>query len=74
MADLSTKKDPLDLPDEKPDYVQDTSGPERSGLDADAQPADGTDPMEGAAEGVEKPTVHLDEEAVRRAEREGKGM
>ena len=74
MADLSTKKDPLDLSDETPDYVQDTSGPERPDLDPDVPPAVGSDPMEGASEGIQKPTVHLDDEAVRRAEREGKGF
>jgi hypothetical protein len=70
MADLSTKKDPLHLKEEKPDYVQDTSGTD----DADRTSGVGTDPGEGAAEGTRKPTVHLDEEAVRRAEREGKGF
>jgi hypothetical protein len=74
MADLSTKKDPLNLPHEKPDYVEDTSGPERSERDPDAQPAVGTDPMEPSSSEAEKPTVHLDEEAVRKAEREGKGF
>jgi hypothetical protein len=74
MADLSTKKDPLHLQDEKPDYVEDTSGPARAGLDRDAQPAVGSDPMEPSSSDVEKPVVHLDEEAVRKAEREGKGF
>ena len=71
MADLSTKKNPLHLREEKPDYVEDLTG---DAGDENVQPDVGTDPMEGPAEGRHKPTVHLDEEAVRRAEREGKGM
>ena len=30
--------------------------------------------MEGPAEGKRKPTIHLDEEAVRRAEEKGEGL
>ena len=70
MADLSTKHDPLHLREEKPDYVQDTSG----SSDPNDQPAIGTDPMEGPSEGPHKPHVQLDEEAVRRAEEKGEGM
>ena len=62
MADLSTKKDPLHLPEEKPDYVQDVSGTD----DTDRPSEVATDPEEGPAEGRRKPTVHLDEDAVRR--------
>lgn len=72
MADLSTKKDPLDLPNERPDYVRDLSGPEVEGVDA--PPAVGTDPGDAPSGEVEKPVVHLDDEAVRKAEREGKGF
>jgi hypothetical protein len=75
MADLSTKKDPLNLPNEKPDYVADTSGPEDSSLDQDAQPAVGTDPQDTGLDG--DPTLRapgLDEEKVKQAEREGKGF
>jgi hypothetical protein len=70
MADLSTKKDPLHLKEEKPDYVQDTSG--TGG--ADRPSGVGTDLGEGGSEGVRKPTVHLDAEQVKQAEREGKGF
>ena len=70
MADLSTKKDPLHLREEKPDYVQDQSG---TG-DPEGQPNIGTDPMAGPAEGRRKPTVHLDDEEVRRAEERGEGL
>lgn len=69
MADLSTKKDPLHLPDERPDYVEDKSGVR----DPDEQPDAATDPMSLPTEGPHKPAVPLDEEKVRKAEREGKG-
>jgi hypothetical protein len=69
MADLSTKKNPLHLREEKPDYVQDTSG-----TDADRPSGVGTDPGDAADDGVRRPAVHLDEEKVREAEREGKGF
>lgn len=71
MADLSTKKDPLNLKNERPDYVEDVTG---DAGDEGVQPDVGNDPQEGSAEGIRKPTVHLDEEAVRRAEAEGKGF
>jgi hypothetical protein len=70
MADLSTKKDPLHLREEKPDYVQDQSGTD----DPEGQPDIGTDPMDLPVEGARKPTVHLDEEKVRRAEEKGEGL
>ncbi len=75
MADLSTKKDPLDLPNETPDYVADTSGPESSRADEDAQPAVGNDPQDTGVEGGEGLRAPgLDEEKVRQAEAEGKGF
>ncbi len=70
MADLSTKKDPLHLREEKPDYVQDKSGTD----DPEDQPDIGTDPMEGPADSKHKPSVHLDDEKVRRAEEKGEGL
>jgi hypothetical protein len=72
MADDSTKKNPLDLRRERPPYVIDRSGPELE--DIDAASAVGTDPTEAPDSRVEKPTVSLDPDAVRRAEREGKGF
>ncbi len=72
MADQSTKKDPLDLRRERPPYVIDRSGPELE--DIDTPSAVGTDPTETPDSEVQKPTVALDEDAVRRAEREGKGF
>ena len=78
MADLSNKKDPLHLRDERPDYVQDKSG---SGNEADgdddysesAQPTTGTDVQDPGSLGIDKPTVTLDHDLVDKAEREGKG-
>ena len=77
MADLSTKKDPLHLRDERPDYVEDTSGSgDVDGIDhsEDQQPTVGTDPQTTGDLDAEKPVVHLDEDAVRKAEAEGKGF
>lgn len=77
MADLSTKKDPLDLRHEHPDYVEDVSGSvDSDGVDASetTAPSVGTDPQATGETGVEKPSVHLDPEAVAKAEREGKGF
>ena len=79
MADLSTKKNPLDLRDERPDYVQDKSGLGNVGdtsedLSEERQPTVNAGPQDTGSLGVEKPVVHLDEEAVAKAEREGKGM
>ena len=78
MADLSTKKDPLHLRDERPDYVQDTSGSgNRPDSDDDLSetvpPHVNAGPQDPGSLGASKPTVELDEEAVRRAEAEGKG-
>jgi hypothetical protein len=72
MADLSTKKNPLDLRRERPPYVIDRSGPENEATDAPS--AVGTDPTEEPNADVQKPGVSLDADAVRRAEREGKGF
>ena len=67
MADLANKKDPLDLKDERADYTDDVSG---GAADKGVQPHAGTDPMGLPTEGIEKPTVHLDEEKVRQHDRE----
>ena len=66
MADLSTKKDPLDIKNEAPDYAEDVSGTD----DPDVQPQIATDPMDQPTEGVQKPTVHLDEAKVRKHDQE----
>lgn len=66
MADLASKKNPLDLRDEDPDYVKDVSGSE----DPTNQPDIGTDPMSLPSEGTKKPVVHLDDEKVRRHDAE----
>ncbi len=75
MADLSTKKDPLQLRNEAPDYVRDTSGADNADAEA-AQPSVNADAgMESQGSlGVEKPVVHLDADAVRKADAEGKGF
>lgn len=67
MADLSTKKDPLHLQHEKPDYVEDVTG---DAGDEDTQPQVGTDPQDLPTEGIHKPGVHLDEEKARRHDRD----
>lgn len=79
MADLSTKRDPLNLRHELPDYVQDRVGKGNvDGHDASEDAAsavnseDPTDP--GTVDAVEKPIVAPDPEAVARAEAEGKGF
>ena len=79
MADLSTKKDPLHLRDERPDYVEDKVGlgnrPDSDDDLSEVQPPDvNRGPQDTGSLGVEKPTVTLDEEKVRKAEREGKGF
>ena len=79
MADLSSKKDPLHLRDERPDYVQDKVGlgnrPDSDDDLSEEQPPDvNRGPQDPGSLGVEKPTVTLDEEKVRKAEREGKGF
>ena len=78
MADLSTKDDPLHLRDERPDYVEDKVGlgnrPDSDDDLSEQQPPDvNRGPQDPGSLGVEKPTVSLDEDAVRKAEREGKG-
>lgn len=77
MADMSTKKDPLHLRDERPDYVEDKVG--EGNLDGDDQseevaPAINNGPEDPGSLGVDKPTVTLDDEKVKQAEREGKGF
>ncbi|GAB5537713.1 MAG: hypothetical protein Rubg2KO_39620 [Rubricoccaceae bacterium] len=77
MADLSTKKNPLHLRDERPDYVRDSSGTEpteHGDLSEVVQPKIGTDPQDTGSTSIEKPTVSLDPEAVEKAEDEGKGF
>ena len=76
MADLSTKKDPLHLRDERPDYVEDKVGEDNEdGTDYSEEipPQVNAGPQDAGSLGVQKPTVELDEEKVRQAEREGKG-
>ena len=80
MADLSQKKDPLHLRDERPDYVEDLSGKgdHNGGEDvSETTPPtisseDPTDP--GVVDAVDKPTIHLDMDKVAEAEREGRGF
>jgi hypothetical protein len=52
--------------------VIDTSGPEDE--NADAPPAVGTDPADVSGAGDDSADITLDPDAVRRAEREGKGF
>jgi hypothetical protein len=76
MADLSTKKDPLHLRDERPDYVEDKVGEDNEGGTDHSErvpPQVNAGPQDPGSLGVQKPTVELDEEKVRKAEREGKG-
>ena len=78
MADLSTKEDPLHLRDERPDYVEDKVGiGNRPGADDDLSEEQAPDvnrgPQNTGSLGIEKPMVSLDEDAVRKAESEGKG-
>ena len=78
MADLSTKKDPLHLRDERPDYTQDKVGMgsrpnEDDDLSEEVPPQVNAGPQDPGSLGVDKPTVKLDPEAVRKAEEEGKG-
>lgn len=76
MADSEMMDDPKDLRDQRPDYVEDKSGSgdvDGEDLSEAEQPTVGTDPMETGSTDVEKPHVELDEDAVRQAEREGKG-
>lgn len=78
MADLSTKDDPLHLRDERPDYVEDKVGMGNEPGDSDdlseeLPPQVNAGPQDPGSLGVDKPTVSLDEDAVRKAEAEGKG-
>ena len=76
MADLSTKKDPLHLREERPDYVEDKVGEgDEDGVDysEEAAPQVNAGPQDTGSLGVDKPTVSLDMEKVEQAEREGKG-
>jgi hypothetical protein len=79
MADLASKNDPLHLRDERPDYVEDKVGlgnrPDSDQDLSEEQPPDvNRGPQDPGSLGVEKPTVHVDMEKVRKAEAEGKGM
>lgn len=79
MSDLSSKENPLHLRDERPDYVQDRSGSGNEANDDEdlseiVQPTVGTDAQDPGSLGVEKPTVELDADAVRKAEADGKGF
>ena len=78
MADLSEKKDPLHLREERPDYVEDRVGKgDHDGDDvSETTPPtisseDVNDP--GNIASVQKPVITLDPEKVAQAEREGKG-
>jgi hypothetical protein len=57
MADLSSKKDPLDLKNERPENVEDVSGRNRSRESDDREPAVGGDPEEAPREGAAKGTA-----------------
>jgi hypothetical protein len=62
------KKDPLDLPNERPDYVEDktgNAGDERVKPDVNAGPED-----VGFLGKGKRPTVHLDKEKVRKHDEE----
>jgi hypothetical protein len=72
MADLSSKKNPLDLRKERPPYVSDLSGAERG--ESDEPPVVGSDPTDDPNTEVTKPTIELDRAAVRRAEEQGRGF
>ena len=78
MADLSTKKDPLHLREERPDYVQDKVGegnePDGSDdLSEEVAPQRNTIEDTGSLE-TDKPTAPpLDQDLVDKAEKEGKG-
>lgn len=73
MADLASKNDPLHLRKEEPDYVENVSGKDNEAAET-TEPTVGSDPQEPSASGIEKPVVHLDDEKVAQAEREGKGF
>ncbi len=78
MADLSTKKDPLHLRDERPDYVEDKVGMgnepnDDDDLSEELPPQVNNGPQDPGSLGVDKPTVTLDQDLVDKAESEGKG-
>jgi hypothetical protein len=72
MADLSSKKNPLDLRRERPPYVSDLSGAERE--ETGEPPVVGGDPTDEPNTDATKPSVELDRAAVRRAEEQGRGF
>ncbi len=79
MSDLSTKKDPLNLRNERPDYVEDKVGlgnrPDSDQDLSEEQPPDvNRGPQDPGSLGIHKPTVHVDMDKVKQAEAEGKGM
>ena len=77
MADLSTKKDPLHLRDERPDYVRDRSGTgnvDGEDLSETVPPSTNAGPQDPGSSAVDKPTVTVDEEKARAAERRGEGF
>ena len=76
MADPENMDDPKDLRDQRPDYVEDKSGSgdvDGEDLSEEVPPHVNAGPQDPGSLGVEKPTVELDEDAVRKAEKEGKG-
>ena len=79
MADLSTKKDPLHLRKERPDYVEDKVGlGNRPDSDEDLSetiaPTINAGPQDPGSLDVDKPTAPpLDQDLVDKAEKEGKG-
>lgn len=76
MDDSANTDDPKDLRDQRPDYVEDKSGSgdvDGEDLSETVPPHINAGPQDPGSLGVDKPTVKLDEDAVRRAEAEGKG-
>jgi hypothetical protein len=63
-SEVSNKRDPLDIPNERPPYAEDKSG----GGHPEQQPHIGTDPMEEPQAGKHKTIIAPDPAAVRRAE------
>ena len=75
MADLANKKNPLDLREERPDYVEDKSGmPLEEAEGDDVQPHINAGPQDPGDLSKHKEVVHLDKEKVKRAEEQGRGM
>lgn len=69
MSDLSTKKDPLDLRDERPDYVEDKVGQgnvDGDDLSEEVPPAVNNGPQDPGSLGKDKPTVHVDTDDAKR--------